>query len=209
MSKVRVTHKYPRKTSSNVETVFLFTLLVGGAFFLNFLNIGFEGTPFYIMVGVGLLLTFILVNTDFSRRRKSQLFAEFDPEGTNLHVWMKKGNSMWKGRLSILGNSMDLRNVEKVNIEVINSNRTLVLTEKESSSRMFIPQRIAVQPELQNFVLNVIDKNKDMLSQNTVIVMTSFFKGETGVIDKLSKKEKEENPKTISELLEAEENKQS
>lgn len=206
MSKVKVSHKFPRRAASNIEAVFLFILLVGGSLLVNSLNVGFEGIPFYIALALGVLLTFILIDTDFRRRRRSQLFAEFDPEGTTVHVWMTKGPAQWKGRLSILGNEMDLLNIESASIEEINHNRTLVLREKVSNKQYFIPQRIAVQPEFKDFVFKVIENNKESFTKNFVIVTTGFFNGDTGIIERPIKDGKTvSKPATIAELNEQEE----
>lgn len=204
MSKVKVTHKFPRKSASNVEAVFLFLLLVGGGTVVRFMNVGFDGVPYYIVLALGFILTFILVRTDFKRRHNSQLFAEFDTDDTKVHVWMNKGTAAWKGRLSVLGNEIDLKNVGHVSLEDINFNRTLILTEKDSNKRMYIPQRVALQPEFKDFVLNFIEKNKENMTQNQIIVMTKFFNGDNGIIEKPLKEDRKEKPKTIAELMEQE-----
>lgn len=199
----KATHRHKAPKSAYREVGFLIFLTLVPWPFLAYglplmgVDVGFTPqTMIGFMVGFG-VLTFLLWFVGFNRRLASTLNAIMDSENMHIQVWMNKQLKVWNGKLSI-NNQLDLESpMQKVYVEKINNNRTLVFIAEGKHSGFYLPQRLAVQPEVKAFFESFLktDAGKKIEQRNLI---EKFINGDEGIVIKAPPQEK---TKSISELM--------
>ena len=205
MSTTTATHKHLTPKNAKREVIFMIfiTLVPWPVLTFAFPNIGFTINNMIIAMLVFGALTLLLWYVGYSRRKNSELFASMNDEINHIQVWMRKSSTAWAGKLSISTNEVDLNEVTEAKVEKINGNRTLVLTCKNKGGAFYLPQRLAVQPEVKSFFSKWLAlESTQLLPFRTLI--EKFINGDEGIIEKdpAQVAKKTSSSQTISELLE-------
>lgn len=203
MSKTNASHKHKAPANTKREIIFMLFLTLVPWPILTF---GFPQFGFAIpnMIGAMLIfgaLTALLWYVGYSRRKNSELFADMNDENFHIQAWMSKASKAWDGRLSITTNEVNLNEVTEAKVEKINNNRTLVLKCKNKSGGFYLPQRLAVQPEVKDFFLKWLDSPASQQLPFANLV-TKFVNGDEGIVIKEDTPATAKKSQTIAELLE-------
>lgn len=156
----RVTHRHPMPTSHKKEIISLvFAFAVISAILRYALN-WVDDTGALITIIIGLLLGFAVFMAGAVRRKNTTLVAEVNEDSGRIAVWMKKTIPAWKGRLDPLTNYMNIQDADNAFVQELNQQKTLVLKATESNKLVYIPQRIAFNPEVTKFLMNFVDSKE-------------------------------------------------
>lgn len=203
MPKTTATHKYqmPKNAKREITFMLLVTLVPWPILAFGFPQFNFTVVNMAWAMGVFGALTTLLWFVGYKRRSNSQLFANMDTDKNYIQAWMSKASKAWGNKLSVTSNTLDLADIESVSTEVTNGNRTLVFRVKNRSNSFYLPQRLAVQPEVKDFFEDYIASDAGAKMPNKTLV-SKFVNGDEGIIEKDSNAAKK--PATLSELLEQE-----
>lgn len=203
MSKTTATHRYKMPKNSKLEITFmiLVTFVPWPILAFGFPQFNFTVVNMTIAMGVFGALTVLLWFVGHKRRSSSQLFAHMDSDRNYIQAWMSRPSKAWGNKLSVTSNTLSLSDIDSVSTEVTNGNRTLVFRVKNRSNSFYLPQRLAVQPEVKDFFEGYIATEDGEKMPNKTLV-TKFVNGDEGIVEKNTSAAKK--PATLSELLEQE-----
>lgn len=199
-TQIQATHRHPMPKNAKRELTFmiLITLVPWPLLVYVFPQTGFTFDNMLTWMSVFGALTLLLWFIGFKRRSSSQVFASIDKDNNYIQVWMRKPSSAWSGKLNV-ANTLKLEEAEGASVDVINGNRTLVIRVKNRSNSFYLPQRLAVQPEVQHFFEDYIDSEEGASMPGKTLV-EKFVQGDEGIVVRDTSAVKEK-PKTISELI--------
>ena len=204
---IRASHKHKAPKSAYREVGFMiFVTLVPWPVLTYVLpafgyNFGFTVTNMIWAMGISGFLTFLLWFIGFNRRRNSELLSDIDYDNGSIKVWMRKPSPVWKDKLGLNNDFKIEDEVISAQVEKINNNRTLIVGFQDRGQRFYLPQRLAVQPEVKKFFETYIDSEKGKAIKQRSLI-EKFINGDEGIV--VRDASLREKPKTISELIEDE-----
>jgi len=110
-----------------------------------------------VVVPVGVIFAFA-VYLGGSKKRKSTLYANMDPSNYRMAVWMKAPTrAIWGSKVDKGSNSA--KNLDKFSlITLIKVGRNDVYQFTVDKRPFYLPKRIADEPEVASFLLDIVEK---------------------------------------------------
>ena len=130
------------------------------------------------IIGFGFVAALFMMVMGISRRNSTSLIAEMDEKRWSINVWMKRPVPMWKGKLTKPRNGMELKYLSLAYPTEINRNDTLVLKNETANNLVYIPARLARQPEVKAFFVDYFKSEASKnVNQDTKNAIFDFIEG--------------------------------
>lgn len=147
---MKAQHSFKKPKKATYEQIGFGIFALG--FTLASIITNFMGVTGYVIGGILIALTGLLVYADSNRRKNSTLFAEMDEETFSIRVWMAKtAKTSYKDKLEYVSNSIELKNAYNLRSEKINNYPILVMNDK-TGGVFYLPKRISSTDEVTNFI---------------------------------------------------------
>jgi hypothetical protein len=180
---VKAKHTYKMPTRHKVEVLIAFLIGLGPWIYgLYEVNMGnpmpewiFSVGSILAVIGVGLGSVQLIGGKKV--RKNSTLFAESNSDDI-LSVWMVKPGLAWKGRLDLGLNKVNLNEVDNIRTDNLAGQDVvfLISNQKDNSSSIVIPKRLATTKELSSYLDEFFSKKDIKLDAESVLKLKDFIK---------------------------------